>query len=169
MTGVPSSYHDWTHGKVLPGLLVTTKGQSLHAQIGWWFGKLFCFLRLLLFTASTIWTLTHWTHPRSQHSNIYFRSTFIIYILDFGCLVSANFWLPSGCWEKQVRPAEPGVSTRVAGDHEPCLRESVNFNLLYIMQRWSDRFEINCSGCLHHYPSIIKYICVPSTVCMWTI
>ena len=36
----------------------------------------------------------------AQHSNIYFLSTFIIYILDLGCLVSANFWLPSGCCEK---------------------------------------------------------------------
>ena len=97
-----------TRGEVLPGLLVTMKGQSLHAQIGWWLGELFCFWRLLLFTASTIWTLTCWTldtstgtaepppHPWSQHSNIYSLSTFIIYILNLGCLVSAKLvalWL----------------------------------------------------------------------------
>ena len=35
------------------------------------------------------------------------------------------------------------------------------------MQRWSERFEINCRGCLHHYFSIIEYICGPSTVCMY--
>ena len=102
-----------TRGEVLPGLLVTMKGQSLHAQIGWWLGELFCFWRLLLFTASTIWTLTRWTLDTSTgtaeppttslvSAQQYLFSIYLYYLhLGFGlpgqcqvgCLVAA-------LWEK---------------------------------------------------------------------
>ena len=102
-----------TRGEVLPGLLVTMKGQSLHAQIGWWLGELFCFWRLLLFTASTIWTLTCWTLDTSTgtaeppttslvSAQQYLFSIYLYYLhLGFGlpgqcqvgCLVAA-------LWEK---------------------------------------------------------------------
>ena len=102
-----------TRGEVLPGLLMTMKGQSLHAQIGWWLGELFCFWRLLLFTASTIWTLTRWTLDTSTgtaeppttslvSAQQYLFSIYLYYLhLGFGlpgqcqvgCLVAA-------LWEK---------------------------------------------------------------------
>ena len=126
-----------TCGEVLPGLLVTTKGQSLHAQIGWWFGELFifddcCCLLHNLCSASTIWTLTCWTLALEQQNPAttcsvaaqqYLLSIYLYYLhLGFGlpgqCQLLVAFWL---LWEIKVRPVGPGVSCEVAGEFCPSL------------------------------------------------
>ena len=101
-TGAPSSYHDWP----VP---------ACPDRLRWWFGELFCFRRLLLFlhqqyehwhgtlapttsqNPATVSALPALLSPASlrPHNNIYFLSTFIIYILVDG---SVPTWLPSGCF-----------------------------------------------------------------------
>ena len=66
MTGVPSSYHD-KHGNSRRGSPWPPRNHERPVLacpdrlMTFDFWELFCFWRLLLFTASTIWTLTHWT------------------------------------------------------------------------------------------------------------
>ena len=85
-------------------------------------GELFCFRRLMLFSASTIWKLKRWTVGLATSSvSLVPTKTMHTHFLS-------PSWLPGQCqlgcclaalWKIKVRPAQHGVNSQVPGAEGP--------------------------------------------------